>query len=125
MKVLIFSPEKPYTGAESLVTCKLMRVLINHGWEVNMIFHETDFLYSSKGDIFSIQNNCYCIENKKIRFLKHGLKDLPLLKNIHYLDSLLWVIKAFRLAVKLNRTKQFDLIFQSNASIRPFTCILI
>ena len=111
MRVLIFSPEKPYTGAESIVTAKLMRAMLNHGWEVEMIYHETEMMYSTDYDVHSIKKHSYGIENKKLKdfILRRKGKSL-IFKKLTSLDSFLWVLRSYRLALKLRKRKNFDLV---------------
>jgi hypothetical protein len=110
MKVLIFSPEKPYTGAESLVTGKLMRAMLNKGWEVDMVFHDTELIYKSDTDTLNILNNCFGIKNTFFEKNTNFIKKVPILKKIYLFDSLFWILKSFILAIKLNRVKNYDLV---------------
>ena len=111
MKVLIFSPEKPYTGAESLVTGKLMRAMLNKGWEVDMVFHDTELIYKSDGDTLNILNNCFGIRNTFFEKNTKFIKKVPILKKIYLFDSFFWILRSFILAIKLNRVKNYDLVF--------------
>lgn len=110
MKVLIFSPEKPYTGAESLVSGKLMKAMLNAGWEVDMVFHDTELIYKSDVDALNILDNCYGIKNTFFKKNPKFIKKIPVLEKIYLFDSLFWIFKAFFLAIKLNRVKNYDLV---------------
>jgi hypothetical protein len=111
MKVLIFSPEKPYTGAESIATGKLMRAMINSDWKVDLIFHDLELIYTSSTDTFNILNNCYGIKNKFIKKCGTLFKKIPVLQKIYLLDSFFWIIRAVLLALKLNKKRKYDLVF--------------
>jgi hypothetical protein len=111
MRILIFSPEKPYTGAESIVTGKLMRAMLNRGWEVDMIYHETEMMYSSGNDVYSIKKYCHGIENKKLKKIILRQKSNSILyKSLTSLDSALWAWRSFRLARRLRNAGDYNLI---------------
>lgn len=111
MKILIFSPEEPYSGAESLVVGKLMRAFLNQGWDVTMIFHKLNLLNQPADDILNILNNCHGIENRNLNKLKKYLERTPLLRIVIIFDYLLWVLKSFILSLKLDRKDcPFDLV---------------
>ncbi len=110
MKVLIFSPEKPYTGAESLVTGKLMRAMMNKGWQVDMIYYEAELIYKADKDPMSILSSCHGINNSLLNKVVNKFEKVPFLNKIYFLNSIFWILKAFFYALKLNRSKKYDLV---------------
>jgi len=110
MRVLIFSPEKPYTGPESIVTGKLMRAMIDHGWAVEMIFHEVELLYSSDSDYLSILEFCHGIENKYLKALAKKNRRTLLSRVISHIDVLLWIVKSYSLACNIKKSCPPDLV---------------
>lgn len=110
MKILIISPEKPYTGAESIVTSKLMRAMLDHEWDVKLVYHDTELIYRSTSDTLSILKNCIGIKNRFIGKFKESTENRKLKKFLNLTDSILWVIKALSIILKLNRKSNFNLI---------------
>jgi len=110
MKILIISPEKPYTGAESIVTGKLMKAMLDHGWDVKLVYHDTELIYRSISDTLLILKDCVGIKNRLISRFKEFAENPLLKKLLNFTDSMLWVIKALSITLKLNRKAKFDLI---------------
>ncbi|TFV97410.1 glycosyltransferase [Algoriphagus kandeliae] len=111
MRILVFSPEKPYSGAESIVSVKFIRLLKNHGHEVVFVYHDRDFQYKSREDVYNIMSNGVGIENKILKNLSNKLKKVPLLNRIYLLDTLFWIFKAMSFGLKYNKKSNIDIIF--------------
>lgn len=92
-KILIFSPSELYSGAESLVTLKLMRLLRNNGKEVFLIYRAKKKC-ASQDDFLQIRPYC-----------KGFSSFLP-----GKLGSLEWSVRAFLCAWQMHRKIKFDIM---------------
>lgn len=93
MKVLIFCPSPPYRSAESLVTLKLMKLLIDSGIHVDLIYQNT-------GDEAEVPDTLGILE------FCHGVRGMGRGR----LNILTWCWYAFRQGMRRHRTIHYDCI---------------
>lgn len=107
--IIIFGPEGPDSSAEGVVTAKFKSMLQHQGWKVYWIYHDTDTNYYGK----HVNTNPYLIgiKNPFIQKLSQLLRQIPILKYIYHLDSILWCYKAYRKAKMIHSETSVDYIF--------------
>ena len=104
-KAIILGPEGPNHGAEGFVTNKFFKTLEEYGWDIKWIYHQTD-LGSNNDNVKYIG-----IKNRFLYTISHIFKNIPILKKIARLDSLLWVIKAYFKATCIIKQEQVLVVF--------------
>lgn len=110
MRILIFSPEKPYTGAESIVSSKFIKLLLSRGHDVLFVYHERDLIYEASQDPYQVMPNGIGINNSHLIWLSKKVINIPILNKIYLFDTFFWIVKAFFKGVYIHRQKKIDLI---------------
>lgn len=106
---IIFGPEGPDTSAEGVVTAKFAKMLSNNDINVYWICHSTPINYGSLNTDYSY--NVISIKNTFIQWLITKFKNIPILNKITYLDIIVWCIKAYFIAQKINKVNHISYVF--------------
>lgn len=80
-RILIFCPCAPYLGAEALVTLKLMRALLDWGYDVKMLYHQQKDIVIPF-DALNIMDHCIGVKAGK-----------------GYFGGVMWCLKTFWIAL--------------------------
>jgi len=97
----------PPAGSEAIVTCKLLLVMLDAGWEVDVI-SQSDFGHYYPTSVNGVW--------EPIRHVVHNMNGIEMgsiigkFKFLTYLQSISWVKKAMRLARQLLSKKEYDVI---------------
>lgn len=110
-RILMFAPFcYPPAGAEAIVTAKLVRAMINAGWDIDVIGQadEGHFYPHRKCELW--EPVCKVVRNIEGGIIAKGMPRRQWGKAIRRAQSLLWAMEAVRTAEKLMAKKRYGFI---------------